>query len=341
MHEVTLEPLQGEAAAPGHCAAPVRRVSPGGYDVIGNVRGSSERLLKMLRHLGYEPSADLIWHHPGGRTAVFTGGIATPHGNTTPCTSLVRSMVDAGTALCVLGAGEFDAIAAAHAPRRVLVPATSPAPHDERRVLGDGGLGERGGLGDGGLIAWLRTLALWLDLPELRVVHACWSDFDIDSLRDLLGSNCLADDDAVVTASTPGSAANLAIRILLRGHEITLPDHAHWCSADGTMHRTASFRWWSTGPLTLRDRAIALPGITDCNGEPHRGFDDSAITEAVPVLFGGPPVIVADAPLHGATPPTTTEVLFLDTHASHPAQLVAYRSSGEQHITLDHLVVVP
>ena len=126
MHEGTLEPRQGDAADDEHAASPARRIPCTGYDVIGNVRGSAERLLKMLRRLGYEPTPDLTWHHPGGRTAVFTGGIATPHGNTTPCTALVRSMVDAGTALCVLGAGEFDAIAATHAPRRVLVPANAP-----------------------------------------------------------------------------------------------------------------------------------------------------------------------------------------------------------------------
>ena len=336
MHEETLDPLQADAAPPGPDSRSRRRVDSGGYDVIGNVRGSVDRLLKMLRRLGYEPTADLTWHHPGGRTAVFTGGIATAHGNTTSCTPLVRSMVDAGTALCVLGAGEFDAIAAAHAPRRVLVPANAPTAaatattHDDRTEMGDEGF-----------IDWLRTLPLWLDLPDLRVVHACWSDFDIDSLRDVLGNNCLADDDAVVAASTPGSAASVAIRILLHGHQLALPDHAHWCSADGTVHRTAAFRWWSTGPLTLRDRAIVPAGITDRNGEPHCGFDDTPITEAVPMLFGGSPVIVADEPVLAAASPPTPQVLFLEAHTGHPAQLVAYRSNGEQLLTVDHLVVVP
>ncbi|MEZ5249987.1 MAG: hypothetical protein R2713_12480 [Ilumatobacteraceae bacterium] len=33
------------------------------------------------------------------------------------------------------------------------------------------------------MIDWFRTLPLWLELPGLRVVHACWSDEHIELLR--------------------------------------------------------------------------------------------------------------------------------------------------------------
>ena len=33
------------------------------------------------------------------------------------------------------------------------------------------------------LVDWFLTLPLWLDFPDLRVVHACWDQPLVDALR--------------------------------------------------------------------------------------------------------------------------------------------------------------
>ncbi|MCB1000335.1 MAG: hypothetical protein R2713_17085 [Ilumatobacteraceae bacterium] len=184
-----------------------------GYDVIAAThdRAALERLLVRL---GYEPIADqrgVTWWHPGGRTAVFLGGVVAGGGAPTGTAELIRSMVDAGAATIVLGPAEFAAIAAAHRRRdRVLVAAGAPG-------VGDSAAWERSTRDHrrDELAAWLRTVPLWLDLPGLRVVHARWNDFDIAALRVVLDGNCLADDGVVTAACTPGSWASTAVRTLL------------------------------------------------------------------------------------------------------------------------------
>lgn len=203
-----------------------------GYDVIAATHDQAalERLLVRLR---YEPIADhtgVTWWHPGGRTAVFVGGVVAGGGAPTGTADLIRSMVDAGAATIVLGPAEFAAITAAHRRHdRVLVPAGAPGSSPDGRSpdgrspdVRDHPTQAHAGREHGArdrrrdeLAAWLRTVPLWLDLPGLRVVHARWNDFDIAALRVVLDGNCLTDDGVVTAACTPGSWASTAIRTLL------------------------------------------------------------------------------------------------------------------------------
>ena len=85
-------------------------------------------------------------------------------------------MLDAGTALAVMGNHEFNAIAW-YMPdpelRRSIFAAAARRIATSIKAFLDGGSSttltciEK-------LVDWFLTLPLWLDLPGLRVVHACW-----------------------------------------------------------------------------------------------------------------------------------------------------------------------
>lgn len=71
--------------------------------------GSSTRLVALLTHLGY-PETGGSWQHPD-RTTIFVGDLIDRGPKQLATVELVRTMVEAGTARCILGNHEFNAIA--------------------------------------------------------------------------------------------------------------------------------------------------------------------------------------------------------------------------------------
>ena len=92
-----------------------RREDHGPFDIIGDVHGCCDELEALLGQLGYKVTAaseDTIssmlvsgplFAHPEGRRAVFVGDLVDRGPRVLDTVRLVRSMVEAGTALCVPG----------------------------------------------------------------------------------------------------------------------------------------------------------------------------------------------------------------------------------------------
>ncbi len=106
---------------------------------------------------------------------------------------IARRMVDAGSAYAVLGNHEFNAMAWYHPD-----PANSgdflrtrfcPEWGEKHRHQHEAFLAEVEGKPiHAELIAWFYSLPLWLDLAEMRVVHACWHSASITYLTRILGA---------------------------------------------------------------------------------------------------------------------------------------------------------
>jgi protein phosphatase len=88
-----------------------RRGERGPFDIIGDVHGCFDELVELLELLSYrvafQPDAngrpDVAVLPPPGRTAVFVGDFGDRGPNTPAVYRLVMNMVQASTALCVLG----------------------------------------------------------------------------------------------------------------------------------------------------------------------------------------------------------------------------------------------
>lgn len=63
------------------------------------------------------------------------------------------------------------------------------------------------------IIAWFRTLPLWADLGDIRVVHACWDPARIEWLESNWGRTSLGDEDfmrlAADSAARPDGRSSL------------------------------------------------------------------------------------------------------------------------------------
>ncbi len=79
-----------------------RRHDTGPFDIIGDVHGCHTELVTLLTELGYDTSAHPV-RHPEGRRAVFLGDLVDRGPQVVEVLDLAMSMVEAGTALCILG----------------------------------------------------------------------------------------------------------------------------------------------------------------------------------------------------------------------------------------------
>ena len=66
------------------------------------------------------------------------------------------------------------------------------------------------------VLDWFRTLPIYLDLPGLRAVHACWDQKAVDYLRGRL-PNARLTPSFLYHSSLTGSPEFVAIEALLKG----------------------------------------------------------------------------------------------------------------------------
>lgn len=83
-----------------------RRHEHGPFDIVGDVHGCCDELVKLLQSLGYTvdgQGVDIRVTPPPGRKAVFVGDLVDRGPAIADVLRLVQGMVEAGTALCVAG----------------------------------------------------------------------------------------------------------------------------------------------------------------------------------------------------------------------------------------------
>jgi len=145
---------------------------------------------------------------------------------------IAKDMCDAGAALAVMDNHEFNALAwaASDGNGGFLRPHTEKNANQHKEFLsqiGEGSPAHRQALD------WFESLPVWLDLPGLRVVHACWSAAAQATLAACLDPACRFTREGLLLASRRGSAAYQAAEVLLKGPEVSLPPGCFFFDKDG------------------------------------------------------------------------------------------------------------
>lgn len=310
------------------------------YDVIGDLHGHASALEALLRSLGYRETHG-AWRH-SGRQALFVGDLIDRGPEQVKTVSLVRRMVDAGSARSLMGNHELNAIAFftpdPAAPGEFLRRHHSARWGDKNVKQHQAFLREVGGTPlHAELVGWFLTLPLWLELPGLRVVHACWHHRYMEYLapklgperqlpRDLLAAATLEPDDEA-EKDTPTPTVFKAVETLLKGIELPLPPAFGFHDKDGHHRTRVRIRWWDTAALTWRDASM----LSD---EERRGLPPDLIPEHVRLGHdGGAPVFFGHYWLTGEPEPLGERVACVDYSIAKGGKLVAYRWGGEP--TLD------
>jgi hypothetical protein len=245
-------------------------------------------------------------------------------------------MTDSGLAVTVMGNHEFNAIAM-HTEK----PGGGPLrAHSEKNLKNTSDTREAfAGRDDewDGWIDWFKTLPLWLDLGELRAVHACWDDASIA----VVGDRDLRDMEFLLAAGTKGTPEYEAIEVLLKGPEMPLPEGESFKDKDGVVRHDVRVRWWGNGDatgLTLGEVTMP-PGSSD---NPDRVAPEALAAmpnyppEAPPVFFGHY-WLPADSP----KAPLAPNVVCLDYSAGEDGHVVTYRWDGVALVSADKMLPTP
>lgn len=159
----------------------IQSLPSGPLDIVGDIHGEYDALRNLMLHLGYDEAG----HHPQGRTLVFVGDFCDRGPNSPAVLALVQSLVQSGHAFAVLGNHEINLLREdakdgagwffdERMERDQVKYAPFERPTSEQRR---------------DIVAFLSSLPIGLERPDLRVIHAAWQDPQIEAARRLpLGS---------------------------------------------------------------------------------------------------------------------------------------------------------
>jgi hypothetical protein len=247
-------------------------------------------------------------------------------------------MIDEGAALSVMGNHEFNAIGYftedPDDPGEYLR-AHSKQHRRQHQVFLDA---YQGSDDHAELIEWFRTLPLWLDLPGLRVVHACWDDALMQDLQVCYPSiNQYLDGDLLVKASRKGRNEHEAIETLLKGKEIELPKGHSFFDKDGHPRHEVRIRWFDGDARTYHDAFLGPE-----KARSHIPEDPIGADHLLQYSHDDPPVFIGHYWLDTDPVLLAPNVACLDysVASSEGGKLVAYRWDGEQALSNDKFVYV-
>ena len=291
------------------------------HDLIGDIHGHADALVKLLGTLGYSRHRG-VWSHPE-RQAVFLGDFIDRGPKIRETLEIVRPMVDSGSARSVMGNHELNALAF-HTPDPDK-PGEFLRPHhaahanqqaETRRQIPPGELAS--------YLAWFRTLPLWLDLEGLRVVHACW---DASRMAKISGP---VTDEFLYSACRKGQPLFEPVETILKGKEVGLPPGVEFRDKDGHARRATRVKWYeSSRGHSYRTYAMASEPI-----ESDEPLPEEVHRAAVPYPEDERPVFIGHYWMNGPRPELLRRnVACLDWSVAKGGFLCAYRWDGER--TLD------
>jgi hypothetical protein len=310
-------------------------VMHGRYDFIGDIHGQMGALVALLGRLGYARTGE-GWRHPE-RTAVFLGDFIDRGPRQVEVVQTVRAMVETGAALAVMGNHEFNALCwVREDPYR---PGAFLRPHDAGKAADHRAFLDQ--VGDGSalhqeLLAWFQTLPLWLDLPEARVIHACWDPARIARVGTRLVGGC-ADDDFLVEAGSKGASLFHDVEVLLKGLEVRLPEGVRFPDKNQRLRDAVRVRWWLPHGDTLRECALLDFERLGIDGEHRISFERPVAPDARPCFVGHYWFRSSDC--LGARV-CTPLLACVDFSAGVGKHLAAYRFDGEAELRDERFVLV-
>lgn len=300
------------------------------YDIIGDIHGHAGALEALLLKLGYKLRNGIYRHCH--HKVIFLGDFIDRGHQQREVLQIVKPMIAQGHARSVMGNHEYNAICYAtlgkngkplreHSDKNTKQHAAFLAAYPD--------LDERAQI-----VNWFKTLPLYIDTGNIRVVHASWSEEALCEITPFLDKeNCLK-EEAYELCCDENSPICRAIETLLKGPEVALPDGVTYKDKDGHVRSSARVKWWTPKHFALRkrlnlgtelrnDHKIATMMIDSEHHYPHTN---------IPIFFG-------HYWMNDIEPKLLSEnCVCLDYSIAKGGKLVAYRWRGEKVLKKDHFV---
>jgi hypothetical protein len=306
-------------------------------DIIGDIHGYAEKLKELLKKLGYS-FKDGIYSHTN-RTALFVGDYIDRGLQIVETLKIVKSMVDNGNAIALMGNHEFNAICfnfqdkkgghlRKHEIKNIIQHYETLKQFQNKQSEYDS------------YINWFKTLPLFYETEQFRAVHACWDNQSIEYLRTKLNNDRLT-DELIYESVKKDSELYYAIDVTLKGKEIKLPENSKFSDKDGTERKEIRIKWWEDPSQSsyscisiIPDKNLSNLSIDKSSGKNFEINDSNYYKEnEMSVFFGhywlkGEPILFRD------------NIGCLDYSVANEGKLSAYRFDGEKILDSQKFVYV-
>ncbi|MCM2971513.1 metallophosphoesterase [Larsenimonas suaedae] len=308
-------------------------MSEDAFDLIGDVHGCGATLAVLLERLGYT-RCDGVYRHPS-RRVIFLGDLIDRGPRVALALDIAKQMVDAGSALIVMGNHEYHALSYCspspsgsgwlrpHTPRSTNVIRETLEQFEGRDALWQS------------YLDWFMTLPLCLELPTLRVVHACWDEPLVRRFLETYPDGRI--DRAFLNRTVESDS--FEYRVLdrsTRGANVVLPDGLQIRSSDGFSRRAFRANFWTPEPETYGDVVFQPDHLPqELDARPLSERERRSLAYYAPTRR---PLFIGHYWCEGIPALPAPNVACLDYSAVKYGRLVAYRFDGEQRLDANRFV---
>ena len=306
-------------------------MKPQYYDIIGDVHGHASLLKRLLKTMGYARVSG-IWQHPE-RIAIFIGDFINRGPEIRETIELVRQMTEAGSALTILGNHEYSAI--------LYHIKDTGGMYLSRHIAGNRNQIQSTLNAFIGLnlewrehLKWLRTLPFYLDLGDIRIIHAYWNDNDIKYLKSFVPEGRLKKDFLRTIHENQHPTASIIYRIL-KGLEFRCPQDLILKCSKGMSRKVFRMNWWeSPQDKTFRELSFGNKFIL-----PDYTVPKQIAPSFEPYSVDKPPVFVGHYCLSEGAVIVQNNICCIDSCVVGSEQLSAYRWSGEKVLVKENIII--
>ena len=209
-------------------------------EFIGDIHGHADELKALLIELGYNNTRGYFSHHEG-RKVVFVGDFIDRGLQIRETLQIVKGMCDNSTAEAVMGNHEYNAILfhtkneksggyyRNHGEKEI---------HQHYKTLEE--------FKDNpdewsDYLEWFKTLPLFIETEDYRVVHAYWNKEHIEFIKN---NPIQWNGDWLDKVTIVGSQEYNVVEDLLKGKEHELTDGHHFYDADNVRRQHCRIKWW-------------------------------------------------------------------------------------------------
>lgn len=300
------------------------------YDIIGDVHGYADQLKNLLKKMGYQ-QGEACYSHPM-RKAIFVGDFINRGPKIRETLVLIRRMVENDAAYAILGNHEMYAI--------LYYLRDTEGKYYKKRIPKyqlqiNQTLDEFAAYKDEfkSHLKWLRTLPVFLDFGDIRIIHACWDDENVRLLKETIIGPKLTKTHLREIALN-GTRFSEVFWQTIKGVDFQLPRDLLVFDDEGRPHRSFRMKWWDNpSGKTFKDISFEsrfkLPAYTI----PHEIIQSrEPYPDDAPIIFFGHYSLVEGFGIQ------RENVCCVDSGVSRVGRLLAYRWNGEKKLNNAHFI---
>jgi len=303
------------------------------YDIIGDVHGYASLLKKLLLQLGYSKTEN-GYLHPA-RKAVFVGDFVNRGPEIRKTLRIVRKMVENENALAILGNHEINAITYYLKDKDGSPLIKTPGKNflalyktiNQFAEYQEEWKSHR---------KWMRELPLYLDLGEIRIVHACWSESAIELLKITESEGKSRNSIFRKVYKKPKSPLGKCVLKLTKGIDFKMPGDLKIINNKGVSPQSFRMRWWEV-PVgkTFEEMSFDSKFVL-----PDYEIPKQVIPQIVPYPENAPVVFFGHYCRHEGPHIIKPNLCCVDSCVAGTRSLTAYRWNGEKVLDINNIVQV-